>query len=201
MWWGGAGGGAGGGGGGGGRGGGGGGGGGAGGFGPTSPGTPGIPGGGGGGGGTKASSRDILSGVLASLDRRSSPDGQDGELCEIGDGGRGSGGDGEDGAGGGGGVAELGRAVQVDPMNPRLKPPGTERLKVQWDMLLSYSAFKFYLRCYSWAPRACGTFWPVATQRCGSPNSVPVLAMSYTPQCTGACRGPTDHALHVFRLS
>jgi hypothetical protein len=42
-----------------------------------------------------------------------------------------------------------GRAVQVDPMRPKLKPPGTKRLKLKCDILLSTSAFKFNLRCYS----------------------------------------------------
>jgi hypothetical protein len=46
----------------------------------------------------------------------------------------------------------LGRAVQVDPMNSKLKPPGTKRLKLKCDILLSTSAFKFNLRCYSSAP-------------------------------------------------
>ena len=43
---------------------------------------------------------------------------------------------------------ERGRAVQVDPMTPVLKPPGTNRLKLQYDILLSTSAFKFNLRRY-----------------------------------------------------
>jgi len=46
-------------------------------------------------------------------------------------------------SGGGGG-----RAVQVDPMKPMVKPPGTERLKLKCDILLSTSAFKSNLRRY-----------------------------------------------------
>ena len=42
-----------------------------------------------------------------------------------------------------------GRAVQVDPVKPLLKPPGTKRLKVMCDILLSTSAFKFNLRRYT----------------------------------------------------
>ena len=38
---------------------------------------------------------------------------------------------------------ELGRAVQVDPMKPKLKPPGTKRLKLQYDEPPSNFAFKF----------------------------------------------------------
>jgi len=45
----------------------------------------------------------------------------------------------------------LGRTVQVDPLKPKLKPPGTRRLKLKCDTLLSTSAFKFYLRRYTWA--------------------------------------------------
>jgi hypothetical protein len=33
-------------------------------------------------------------------------------------------------------------------MKPTLKPPGTKRLKLKRDMLLSTSAFKFHLRRY-----------------------------------------------------
>jgi len=39
--------------------------------------------------------------------------------------------------------------VQVDPIIPRLKPPGTKRLKLNCDMLLLTSAFKFDLRRYT----------------------------------------------------
>jgi hypothetical protein len=50
--------------------------------------------------------------------------------------------------------ASQGRAVQVDPMKPRLKPPGTERLKLRCDILLSTSAFKLNLRRYTQGRRA-----------------------------------------------
>ena len=66
------------------------------------------------------------------------------------------------GGGGGGGISgrsadrfagaqlrHLGRAVQVESMNPTLKAPGSERLKLECHMLLSTSAFKFNLRRYS----------------------------------------------------
>jgi hypothetical protein len=35
-----------------------------------------------------------------------------------------------------------GRAVRFDPMKPKLKQPGTKRLKLKCDTLLSTSAFK-----------------------------------------------------------
>jgi hypothetical protein len=38
--------------------------------------------------------------------------------------------------------------MQVEPMKPKLKPPGTQRLKLRSDILLSTSAFKFNLRRY-----------------------------------------------------
>ena len=47
----------------------------------------------------------------------------------------------------------LGRAVQVEPMKPKLKAPGTNRLKLNSDTLLSSFAFNFNLRRYSWALR------------------------------------------------
>jgi len=48
----------------------------------------------------------------------------------------------------GGGDQAQGRAVQVDPIKPKLKPPGTKRLKLEYDGLLSNFGFKFNLRCY-----------------------------------------------------
>ena len=39
--------------------------------------------------------------------------------------------------------------MQVDPIKPTLKAPGTKRLKLKCDILLSTSAFKFNLRRYT----------------------------------------------------
>jgi hypothetical protein len=39
--------------------------------------------------------------------------------------------------------------VQVDTIKPKLKPPGTKRLKLKCDILLSTSAFRFSLRRYN----------------------------------------------------
>jgi len=44
----------------------------------------------------------------------------------------------------------LGRAVQVDSIKPKLKAPGSERLKLRCVESLSIFAFKFNLRRYSW---------------------------------------------------
>jgi hypothetical protein len=41
-----------------------------------------------------------------------------------------------------------GKAVQVDPMKPVLKPPGIKRLKLEYDKLVSDFAFNFNLRRY-----------------------------------------------------
>jgi hypothetical protein len=38
--------------------------------------------------------------------------------------------------------------VQVDPIEPTLKPPGTKHLKLKCDILLSTFAFKFNVRRY-----------------------------------------------------
>ena len=75
--------------------------------------------------------------------------------------GNGGGGGGGGSGGGGGGtlrptresaVAALGRAVQVEPMNPVFKPPGTSStlLKLKYAEPLSSVAFKSNLRRYSW---------------------------------------------------
>ena len=39
--------------------------------------------------------------------------------------------------------------MQVDPMNPTLKAPGSERLTLRCDYLLSIFAFNFKLRRYN----------------------------------------------------
>ena len=39
--------------------------------------------------------------------------------------------------------------MQVDPIQPTLKAPGTKRLKVNYDVSLSKCAFKFNLRRYN----------------------------------------------------
>jgi hypothetical protein len=43
---------------------------------------------------------------------------------------------------------DRGRAVQVDPIKPKLKLRRTQRLKLTCDILLSTSAFKFNVRRY-----------------------------------------------------
>ena len=45
----------------------------------------------------------------------------------------------------------LGRAVQADPIKHKFKPPGTKRLQLNCDVLLSTSAFKINLRRYTLA--------------------------------------------------
>ncbi len=42
-----------------------------------------------------------------------------------------------------------GRAVQVEPMKPMLKAPGTKRLKLKYDGPLSFCALKMNLRRYN----------------------------------------------------
>ena len=41
-----------------------------------------------------------------------------------------------------------GEAVQIDPIKSKLKPPGTKLFKLNCDVLLSTSAFRFNLRRY-----------------------------------------------------
>ena len=42
------------------------------------------------------------------------------------------------------------KAVKVDPVKPKLKAPGTKRLKLKYDQLLSSVAFSFNLCRYIW---------------------------------------------------
>jgi len=46
-------------------------------------------------------------------------------------------------------AGDQGEAVQVNPMKPKLKTPGSERLKLKCDHPLSRFAFKFNLRRYT----------------------------------------------------
>ena len=39
--------------------------------------------------------------------------------------------------------------MQLDPIKPKLKPPGTRRLTLKCDILLSNYTFKSNLRCYN----------------------------------------------------
>ena len=41
--------------------------------------------------------------------------------------------------------------MQVDSIKPKLKPPGTKRLKLKCDTMVSTAAFKFNLRRYTLA--------------------------------------------------
>jgi hypothetical protein len=47
------------------------------------------------------------------------------------------------------GVSDLGRAVQIDPMKPMLKAPGSNLLKLKYDVLLSNFAVNFSLSHYT----------------------------------------------------
>ena len=46
--------------------------------------------------------------------------------------------------------------MQIDPIKPMLKPPGTKHLKLKCDILHSTFAFNFYLRRYSKGARGEG---------------------------------------------
>ena len=46
------------------------------------------------------------------------------------------------------GAIQMSKAVQVEPMKAMLKAPGTKRLKLTHDKLLSSFAFNFNLRRY-----------------------------------------------------
>jgi hypothetical protein len=56
-------------------------------------------------------------------------------------------------------LSGLGGALQVDPIKPALKAPGTKRLNLQYDEPLSNFAFKFYMRRYTWACACTARTW------------------------------------------
>jgi len=69
--------------------------------------------------------------------------------------------------------------VQLDPIKPKLKLPGTERLKLICDELLSKFAFNFNLGRYSVTPLGAATMrsrWMAALElmRCGAEPRVRV---------------------------
>ena len=45
--------------------------------------------------------------------------------------------------------------MHIDPIEPKLKPPGSKRLELEYDGLLSNFGFKFNLRLYSLALDSC----------------------------------------------
>jgi hypothetical protein len=73
----------------------------------------------------------------------------------------------------------LGRAVQVDPIKPKLKAPGTGRLKLKNDKVLSNFAFKFNMRRYTSRCCSAGGNPPTSTRS----NSRRRTALSF-PWCS-----------------
>ena len=65
-------------------------------------------------------------------------------------------------------LADLGEAVQVDPIKPKWKAPRTERLKLQYDALLSNFGFKFNLRRYTLVLTSPHSHSPTTWTRCCS---------------------------------
>jgi hypothetical protein len=73
--------------------------------------------------------------------------------------------------------------VQVDPIKPKLKPSGTNRLKLNCDILLSPSAFKFYVRHCSkaWDNQLCIVRCPGGARAASEPPCIlEVEAGAYT---------------------
>ena len=75
-------------------------------------------------------------------------------------------------------AAASGKAVHVDPIKPMLKAPGTIRLILEYDELLSTSAFKFNLRRYILESALAANrehFAGIMARRCRLTVSKPVL--------------------------
>ena len=81
-----------------------------------------------------------------------------------------------------------GMAVQVDPIKPTLKAPGTKRLKLKCADLLSSLAFKFNLRHFTLVPPPP----PLALRGLLPPPSGAAIASheGFTSQGVDAARGP-----------
>jgi hypothetical protein len=78
------------------------------------------------------------------------------------------------------------RAVQVAPIKPTLKAPGSKHLKLEHENLLSYFPFKFNLRRYALATAAQHRYaqWMVTTLRTTRSAGGHRLA----PRLAGRCR-------------
>jgi hypothetical protein len=85
--------------------------------------------------------------------------------------------------------------VQVDPIKPKLKPPGTKRLKLKCDILLSNSAFKVNLRRYIVValPLSRSAFLPVPPVHAAAAAADDVVALL----CGGGGGGGAAGAIHV----
>ena len=58
-----------------------------------------------------------------------------------------------------------GRVVQADPMEPKLKPPGSKRMKIKCGALLSHFAFKIIVHRYSEGRRSrWSRLWTIWTR-------------------------------------
>ena len=84
-------------------------------------------------------------------------------------------------------VYYTGRAVQVDPMKPMLEPPATKRLKLNCDILLSTSAFKFNLRQYTpgFTAAAARTTSRTASTTTASTTTTSTAPAAPWPRCRG----------------
>ena len=72
--------------------------------------------------------------------------------------------------------------MQVDPIKPKLKPPGTKRLKLKYDILLSTSAFKFNLRRF--------IQYGAPPPQYGQPPPPPGYGYGAPPPPAHGCEGP-----------
>jgi hypothetical protein len=75
--------------------------------------------------------------------------------------------------------------MQVDPHKPVLKVPGSQRLKLETDTLLSIFAFKFKLCCYNEAGVDGGGLFKdflselITVRRCRLTRSNPMLKLPW----------------------
>jgi hypothetical protein len=75
--------------------------------------------------------------------------------------------------------------VQVDPIKPKLKAPGTKRLKLNCHELLSTVAFNFNLHRYIMAAEMRITVAPLADQRFGNSGGKPLSLRLRVPAWLG----------------
>jgi hypothetical protein len=68
--------------------------------------------------------------------------------------------------------------VQVDPVKSKMKPPGTKRLKLNCDILLSTFAFQVSLRRYTTAAAAAHGGHGARAVSTGQPGAGPYLPNS-----------------------
>ena len=87
--------------------------------------------------------------------------------------------------------------MQVDPVTPKLTPPGTKRLKLRCDILVSTSAFKFDVRRYMKAAAAATAADLRSAELRSAPLAQPAVGRCRLTVSKPVLKAPTVSALEA----